>query len=118
MRSAPSSCISLTTHQHRRGDVGERSGLTIAQSNIQMLTSSCLPSRDQASHDGVASIQSGCQISDCNADFDWWAVSFSGDVHESHLCFDHDVVTGSQRIWSGLAIASYRSIYEARVEFV
>jgi len=95
MRGTPSSPISLSTNQNRGCNVGQRRRLAIAKSYIQMLPSPSLGPGDQAGHDRVASIQSGCQIRNCNADFDRWAISFSSDMHESHLGFDHDVVSGS-----------------------
>jgi len=95
MRSAPSSRISLSTNQNRRCNVGQRRRLAITKSYIQMLASPSLGPGDQTSHDRAATIQSGCQIRNCNADFDGWTISFSSDMHESHLGFDHDVVPGS-----------------------
>ncbi len=79
--------------------------MAVAKGNVQMLALSALASGDQTRHDGIACIETGGKISDSDANFDGRSVPFSRDVHESHLSFHHNIVSGAFGVWACLAVA-------------
>jgi hypothetical protein len=87
MRSAPSSGIFLAADETRTGDIGEGRYLAVAECHVDMLPSASLHAGQKSRHDRVGGVQTGGKVSHCDADFDWWAVSFASDVHETKFAF-------------------------------
>lgn len=117
MSSPPSPLILLPTNQTTTCHVRQSRNLAITQRNIDMLTSSASPSCNQRCHYTVACVQPGRQIRDCNTNFDGRPISGARDVHQSHFCLNHNIVSCSIRIWPILPISGDRCVDEFGVDF-
>lgn len=116
MSCSPSAGIFLSTDKATGGNVCQCSHLTITQCNINMLSSSTSCPGNNRRHDTVARVQSCRKIRNGNSYLDRWPISTSSDMHQPKFSLNHDIISSSVRVWSSLAIASNRSIYQAWVD--
>lgn len=113
---SPSAGVSLAANETAAGNVCESRSLAIAQSDINVLALAALASSQQSCHDAVAGVQTSCQVCDGDADLDGRTIASASDVHEAKLGLDHDVVSCTAGIGTGLAITGNRGVDEAWVD--
>lgn len=71
---------------------------------------------DEGGHDGVGGVESRGEVRDCDADFHGGAVARPGDVHQTHLRFDHDVVACAGAVGACLAVAGDGGVDQGGVD--
>lgn len=104
VRRAPPPAVALPADQDAAGDVGQGRHLAVGEGHVEVLAGVGALSSQQGRHDGVARVQSRGEVGDGDADLDGRSVSFSRDVHQAHFRLDHDVVTGTRRVGTRLAV--------------
>lgn len=118
MGRTPSAGIFLPTDKTATCNISKRGGLAVAEGNVNMLTTARLRPGEKRSHNAIARVKPRGQVRDCNTDFHRWPISVTGDMHQTELRFDHDIVSSSLRIRTRLAIPRYRRVNQTRINLM
>lgn len=116
MRGSPSSRVLLPADKNRAGHVGQRRGLAVAQTDVEMLTFTCRCSVQQSGHDGVACVETSSQIRNGDSNLHWRTVPRTREMHQTKLGLDHDVESGPVAVGPGLAVACDTGIDQSGVD--
>lgn len=86
MRSPPSPRIPLPSNKTAHSDIGETRHLAVTKRDVEVLAVVAIGvAVQQRGHDAVGCVETGCQVCDCDADFDGRAVTRAGDVHKTEF---------------------------------
>lgn len=118
MCCAPSASILLATNEATASNIGQGGSLTVTQGDIEMLAFARLLTAKESSHDRVAGVQAGGQISDSDTNLDWGTITGAGDMHQAEFRLHHHVIACSLRVRPALAISGDGGIDEGRVDLV
>lgn len=116
MRRPPPARVLLSTYQTAARNVGERSGLAVAQRDVEVLTPARLLPGEQRRHDAVAGVQARRQVRDGDADLDGRPVPRARNVHQAELGLNHNVIAGPVGVGTRLSVPRDAGIDERRID--
>jgi hypothetical protein len=118
MRGSPSASVGLSTDQGTAGKVGQSGGLAVAERYVDVLTPAGPEATQQCCLDRVCCVQAGREIGHGDTDLDRRSVTLAGDVHQTKLGLDHDVVARSLAVRPRLSVSGDRSVDDAGVDLL
>lgn len=117
MCSPPTSRVLLAADQRRTSKVCQRRNLAVTQRGVDVLAAAGACSGNQRGHDSILCVQTRSQIGHRNTYFDRRAVTSTRDVHQAHLCLNHDIVARPVPVGTRLTVPSDACIDKSRVDF-